>query len=181
MEDQRVVLPKRRERRKKSVIPFLKKPKKPAQMPEEQFEEILNTFSIMDTNEDGRLSRKELQDAAFIVGLNPTTKELETWWSEADINGDGFISLDEYVKIMTSNFVSIDIERERMKVAFNLVDRNNDGRISLAEFRAVMTHNNTEMSPEKVDQLFQEVDKEGKGYLDYQDFINSHICSVVFQ
>ena len=41
----------------------------------------------MDTNEDGRLSRKELQDAAFIVGLNPTTKELETWWSEADING----------------------------------------------------------------------------------------------
>ena len=82
--------------------------------------------------------------------------------------GDGFISLDEYVKIMTSNFVSIDIERERMKVAFNLVDRNNDGRISLAEFRAVMTHNNTEMSQEKVDQLFQEVDKEGKGYLDYQ-------------
>ena len=38
MEDQRLVLPKRRERRKKSVIPFLKKPKKPAQMPEEQFE-----------------------------------------------------------------------------------------------------------------------------------------------
>lgn len=33
-----VALTRKRERRKKSVIPFLKKPRKPAGMPEEQFE-----------------------------------------------------------------------------------------------------------------------------------------------
>lgn len=181
MESPSVALTRKRERRKKSVIPFLKKPRKPAGMPEEQFEEIVSTFYLIDSNEDGRLSKKELNDAAFLIGLNPTTKELDAWWKEADINGDGFISLDEYAKVMTSNFVSIDIERERMKAAFNLLDRNNDGRISLSEFRVVMMYNNNEMTEEKVEELFKEVDSSGKGYLDYEDFINSHICSVVFQ
>lgn len=49
--------------------------------------EIVNTFYLIDSNEDGRLSKKELNDAAFLIGLNPTTKELDAWWKEADING----------------------------------------------------------------------------------------------
>ncbi|XP_062573111.1 calmodulin-like protein [Saccostrea cucullata] len=137
--------PRRRERRKESVIPFLKKPKKPREMSEEHFE------------------------------------ELEEWWAKADVDGDGFISLEEYVKIMSANYVSIDMEKERMKAAFNLLDKNGDGRISLSEFQAVMMFNNNEMTKKKVEELFKEVDSGGKGYLDYTDFIDSHICSVVFQ
>lgn len=38
MESPPVAKSRKRERRKKSVIPFLKKPRKPAGMPEEQFE-----------------------------------------------------------------------------------------------------------------------------------------------
>lgn len=38
MESPSVAKSRKRERRKKSVIPFLKKPRKPAGMPEEQFE-----------------------------------------------------------------------------------------------------------------------------------------------
>lgn len=53
--------------------------------------EIVNTFYLIDSNEDGRLSKKELNDAAFLIGLNPTTKELDAWWKEADINGQSDI------------------------------------------------------------------------------------------
>ncbi|XP_048731254.2 neo-calmodulin-like [Ostrea edulis] len=180
MEGRQDVLPKKRERRKASVIPFLKKPKKPRELSEEHFEEIVNSFYIIDTNQDGRLSRKELNDAAFVVGMNPTPKEIQEWWSRADMDGDGFISLEEYVKVMSTNFVSIDIEKERMKAAFSLLDRDNDGRITRSEFRAVMMYNNNEMTEKKVDELFDEVDSKRKGYLDYEDFIESHICSAIF-
>lgn len=53
--------------------------------------EIVNTFYLIDSNEDGRLSKKELNDAAFMIGMNPTTKELDAWWKEADINGQSDI------------------------------------------------------------------------------------------
>lgn len=53
--------------------------------------EIVSTFYLIDSNEDGRLSKKELNDAAFLIGLNPTTKELDAWWKEADINGQSDI------------------------------------------------------------------------------------------
>lgn len=83
-------------------------------------------------------------------------------------SGDGFVSLEEYVKVMSTNFVSIDIEKERMKAAFSLLDRDNDGRITRSEFRAVMMYNNNEMTEKKVDELFDEVDSKRKGYLDYE-------------
>lgn len=52
MESPSVALTRKRERRKKSVIPFLKKPRKPAGMPEEQFEgrvtfETLTAFRML--------------------------------------------------------------------------------------------------------------------------------------
>lgn len=39
---------------------------------------------------------------------------------------DGFISADEYVNVMKANYVSIDIERERMIAAFSVFDVNGD-------------------------------------------------------
>lgn len=46
----------------------------------------MNSFQIIDTNDDGRISKQELRNAAFLIGLNPTKRELEAWWREADTN-----------------------------------------------------------------------------------------------
>lgn len=76
------------------------------------------------------------------------------------------MSLQEYVNIMADNYVTIDLEQERMETAFKVIDKNGDGQISLQEFRAVMTFNNM-FSKDEVDKLFKEVDTKGKGYIDY--------------
>lgn len=48
----------------------------------------MSSFEILDANQDGRISKKELRDAAFLIGLNPTKPELEAWWREADTNSE---------------------------------------------------------------------------------------------
>ena len=48
----------------------------------------MSSFEILDANQDGRISKKELRDAAFLIGLNPTKRELEAWWREADTNSE---------------------------------------------------------------------------------------------
>ena len=58
----------------------------------ESISDILYTFILIDANKDGRISRQELKEAAFLIGLNPTEKELKAWWKLADKNSEYLIS-----------------------------------------------------------------------------------------
>lgn len=151
----------------------------PEGLSEPDLKEILSAFDALDVNKDGSISKKEMKDAARMTGMNPTDKEVEEWWKAADANGDGNVSLQEYVNIMADNYVTIDLEQERMETAFKVIDKNGDGQISLQEFRAVMTFNNM-FSKDEVDKLFKEVDTKGKGYIDYNDFIKNRMYEVLF-
>ncbi|XP_062573112.1 uncharacterized protein LOC134235047 [Saccostrea cucullata] len=174
-----IIRPARKPRRKESLSACLKKPKKPKDLSEENFQEIMNTFQIIDSNEDGRISKKELRDAAFLIGLNPTKRELEAWWTEADSNQDGFISREEYVNVMKTNYVSIDIERERMIAAFKVFDTNGDEKISLEEMALVLKHNDS-FSATDIESLFKEIDTSNQGFINFTDFVNSSLCTKVF-
>nr|XP_022308599.1 calmodulin-like [Crassostrea virginica] len=120
-----------------------------------------------------------MREAARIAGMNPTDQEVEEWWNAADANGDGSISLEEYVNIMASNYVTIDLEQERMQTAFKVIDKNGDGKISLQEFKTVMMFNDM-FTKEEVNKLFKEVDSDDKGYIDYKDFVKNRMYEVLF-
>ena len=76
----------------------------------------MSSFEILDANQDGRISKKELRDAAFLIGLNPTNRELEAWWREADTNSEcADVSLDN-VKTTVAIDVAIDVKYIDMKV-----------------------------------------------------------------
>ena len=68
---------------------------------------------------------------------------------------------------MASNYVTIDLEQERMQTAFKVIDKNGDGKISLQEFKTVMMFNDM-FTKEEVNRLFKEVDSDDKGYIDYK-------------
>ena len=68
---------------------------------------------------------------------------------------------------MASNYVTIDLEQERMQTAFKVIDKNGDGKISLQEFKTVMMFNDM-FTKEEVNKLFKEVDSDDKGYIDYK-------------
>ena len=68
---------------------------------------------------------------------------------------------------MASNYVTIDLEQERMQTAFKVIDKNGDGKISLQEFKTVMMFNDM-FTKEEVHKLFKEVDSDDKGYIDYK-------------
>lgn len=79
---------------------------------------------------------------------------------------DGFISADEYVNVMKANYVSIDIERERMVAAFSVFDVNDDGRITLDEIKNVLKYKNF-LSTADMETLFSEIDASDQGFIDF--------------
>lgn len=80
---------------------------------------------------------------------------------------DGFISADEYINVMKANYVSIDIERERMIAAFSVFDINGDGKITLEEIRNVLKYKDDSLSTVDIETLFREIDASNQGYIDF--------------
>ena len=57
---------------------------------------------MFDRNQDGFISTEELQRVMNAIGMESTAEEAYEMIKEADIDGDGVISYEEFVKIMTS-------------------------------------------------------------------------------
>jgi len=60
---------------------------------------------------------------------------------------------------------------ERAASVFRAWDRNRDGYISLAELHGVMLSLDKEWPPEDLDLLFDQVDKDHNGLIDYEEFV----------
>ena len=63
-------------------------------------DEILKAFRLFDDDETGKISFKNLKRVAKELGENMTDEELQEMIDEADRDGDGEISEDEFLRIM---------------------------------------------------------------------------------
>ncbi|XP_072482447.1 centrin-2 isoform X2 [Notamacropus eugenii] len=63
-------------------------------------EEILKAFRLFDDDETGKISFKNLKRVARELGENLTDEELQEMIDEADRDGDGEVSEQEFLRIM---------------------------------------------------------------------------------
>lgn len=63
-------------------------------------EEVLRAFRLFDDDETGKISFKNLKRVARELGENLTDEELQEMIDEADKDGDGEISQEEFMRIM---------------------------------------------------------------------------------
>ena len=61
---------------------------------------MLKGFALFDDDNTGKISFKNFQRVAKELGENLTTKELEEIIAEADTDGDGEISQEEFLAVM---------------------------------------------------------------------------------
>lgn len=63
-------------------------------------EEMLKAFRLFDDDETGRISFRNLKRVAMELGENMTDAELQEMIDEADRDGDGEVSEDEFLRLM---------------------------------------------------------------------------------
>ncbi|XP_018427525.1 PREDICTED: caltractin-like [Nanorana parkeri] len=64
------------------------------------YRELKQAFSVIDTDNDGRITAADLREASKLAGLYFTNKELEDMLQVADKNGDGTVDISEFIEIM---------------------------------------------------------------------------------
>jgi len=68
----------------------------------DQTEGLKEAFKIFDRNKNGYIETVELKNVLNMMGQSLTDEEFEMFWREADLNNDGKLDYDEFIKIMTS-------------------------------------------------------------------------------
>ncbi|KAF9682936.1 hypothetical protein SADUNF_Sadunf05G0160100 [Salix dunnii] len=63
-------------------------------------EELKEAFKVFDRNQDGYISANELRQVMMNLGERLTEEEAEQMIREADVDGDGLVSYEEFARMM---------------------------------------------------------------------------------
>jgi calmodulin len=66
-------------------------------------EELIEAFKVFDRDGNGLISNVELQHVMTSLGENVTMDEVDEMIKEADLDGDGYINYEEFVKMIMNN------------------------------------------------------------------------------
>ena len=87
--------------------------------------------------------------------------------NDTDLNKDGNIDYREFSKMLKQR-----ARKNKFLKAFQLLDKNGDGKISKEEIKAVIKQCGGTLFDEEVEKVIKDVDKDGDGYLNYNEFLN---------
>ncbi|XP_057473283.1 calmodulin-like protein 3 [Actinidia eriantha] len=133
--------------------------------------ELRRVFQMFDRNGDGKITKKELSDSLENLGIFIPDKELVQMIEKIDVNGDGYVDIDEFGALYQTIMEERD-EEEDMREAFNVFDQNGDGFITVEELRSVLQSLGLKQGRtlEDCKQMIKVVDGDGDGMVNYKEF-----------
>jgi len=75
---------------------------KKASVDDDRGEEMRAAFKIFDKNKDGFITRSELKSAMRKIGEKVSDKQVDGMVKEADLDKDGKVNYDEFVKVLVN-------------------------------------------------------------------------------
>jgi juvenile hormone diol kinase len=152
-----------------------------------------NNFRIYDIDGSGFVELADLEscannlaklrnweaDSSEFIELQAKYSAIWTnFWQPADINGDGKVSLDEYLKVADnsiSNFSNStalqDAHKNKANVIFDILDASNDGQISLTEYKQFCVA--IGLNEKDAEIAFAHLDQNGDGYISRDEYLQA--------
>lgn len=126
-------------------------------------------FKRFDANGDGKISSSELGEILRSMGGRVGSQELGLMMKEADADGDGFISLEEFIDLNTKGNDRATC-LEDLKNAFQVFDLDRNGSISADELYQVLKGMGDGSTREDCKNMITGVDRNGDGLINFEEF-----------
>jgi len=138
-----------------------------AQLNEDQIKMLRETFMSLDRNGDGNLTSAEMKEGLTKAGILQIPPDLQQIMEDVDADGSGVIDYTEFLAATMDKKTYI--QEDVCWSAFRVFDRNGDGKISKEELTLML--NNEEVNDVVNTELIKQVDGDGDGMIDFQEFM----------
>jgi calcium-dependent protein kinase len=129
---------------------------------------LKKVFETIDKNGDGNITLKELKD-----GLNgvKNKEELLAIMEGADTDSSGSINYTQFIAATMEQ--KMYLKEENLRNAFKMFDKDGSGKISIEEMKNALGAelNDQTEDEDQWNQMIQEVDTDGDGEIDFEEFI----------
>lgn len=139
------------------------------ELSDEQRRDIKEAFDLFDVENTGKIDAKELKVAIRALGFEPKKEEIKKMIAEID-RGDGKVSFDDFLELMTVKMAEKDIKEEIMK-AFKLFDDDETGKISFKNLKRVAKELGENLTDEELHEMIDEADRDGDGEINQEEFL----------
>jgi len=147
-----------------------------SQLGESQIKALRDTFMALDGNGDGLLTVNEMKEGLVSCGLKEIPPDLQQIMEDVDSDGSGVIDYTEFLAASLDKKVYM--AEDVCWQAFRIFDRNGDGQISKDELKQMLGNDGkgdcnslAEQSARDLAEVMQEIDQNGDGNIDFQEFM----------
>ncbi|XP_049767399.1 uncharacterized protein LOC126100809 [Schistocerca cancellata] len=140
------------------------------ELTEEQKADMLQAFSLFDTEGKGKIETKELKVAMRALGFEPKKEEIKKMIADVDKEGTGYLTYEDFVSLMTVKMAEKDSKDEILK-AFRLFDDDETGKISFKNLKRVAKELGENITDEELQEMIDEADRDGDGEINQEEFL----------
>ena len=148
---------------------------KPTEAPQDeevkrQLRELKELFDYFDKDKSGSIDSSELVQILRCLGENPVEAEVDDMIAALDKDGNGVIDWTEFSDLMIKRKGTRSIDEE-LQAVFALFDK--EGTMAITKEGIMQTMNEVfkeGMSLEDAEDMVTVIDREGKGYITFDEF-----------
>eukprot|EP01052_Picozoa_sp_SAG31_P024735 SAG31_NODE_2124_length_6401_cov_2.039829_3_plen_879_part_00 len=160
--------------------------KEEADRDKDDFTGLKTIFAKVDRNHDGSIDRREFKTFAKKIKLNASSRQLDEWFRQMDVNKSGGIDFEElrnwYAEsteesVLRSKMAqTMGSDRKGLKQArvlktmFSRIDSDGSGEVDQNEMMQLVLDLGMEVDQKDLDVIFQQMDLDGNGAIDFEEF-----------
>ena len=140
----------------------------------DQFSMLTQIFDSFDLDKKGNIGVDMIGQILDMLGHQLAPEELAKIVSEIDEDGNGEMSFEEFAHLAARFLVEEEEDTEailkELKDAFRLYDKEGLGFITTDLLREILKELDEKMSPSDLDEMIEEIDTDGSGTVDWEEF-----------
>ncbi|XP_076387254.1 troponin C type IIIb isoform X2 [Megachile rotundata] len=144
------------------------------QLSKDQIAQLKMGFDAFDPDKKGIITSDTVGTILGMMGMKIPSEQLNSVIAEFDPFGSGELSFQDFCGL-ASRFMEEDTDTEAMqqelREAFRLYDKEGNGYITTDVFRDILHELDDALSPEELDMIIDEVDADGSGTVDFEEFM----------
>ncbi|XP_042205808.1 troponin C, isotype gamma-like isoform X1 [Homarus americanus] len=138
-----------------------------------QVEGLRKAFDAFDTDKKGAISTDTVSTILRMMGVKISEKNLQEVISEVDEDDSGELEFEEFCALAAKFLIEEDEEslKTELKEAFRIYDKQGDGYITTQTLKEILRELDNKLTEEDLDGIIDEVDEDGSGTLDFDEFM----------